>query len=106
MNRTLFIKKLIVSTIALVSSAVALSAHAYSGEKFSKKAKITIHEARATALKTYAGEIVAEELEREKGGSGLRYSFDIRRDQVTQEVGVDANTGNVLENAPEGTNPD
>ena len=106
MNRTLLIKKLIVSTIALVSSAVALSAYAYSGEKFSKEAKITMPQARAIALKTYPGKIVAEELEREKGGSGLRYSFDVRRDKVTQEVGVDANTGNVLENAPEGTNPD
>ena len=97
---------MIVPTVALVSSAATLSAYAYSGEKFSKEAKITMHEARATALKTYPGEIVAEELERENGESGLRYSFDIRREQVTQEVGVDANTGNVLENAPEGTNPD
>ena len=47
-----------------------------------------------------------EELEREKGGSGLRYSFDIRHGSITQEVGVDAQTGKVLENKKEGPNPD
>jgi hypothetical protein len=46
------------------------------------------------------------ELDREKGGSGLCYSFDIRHHLGTQEVGVDAKTRDVLENAPEGPNPD
>jgi hypothetical protein len=31
-----------------------------------------------------------EELEKEKGGSGLRYSFDIKSGRVVYEVGVDA----------------
>jgi hypothetical protein len=31
----------------------------FTGEKYAKEAKITLHEARAIALKTYAGEIVA-----------------------------------------------
>jgi uncharacterized membrane protein YkoI len=47
-----------------------------------------------------------EELERESGGTGLRYSFDIKSGSSTQEVGVDARTGRVLENAKEGKNPD
>jgi hypothetical protein len=34
------------------------------------------------------------------------YSFDIRHHPGTQEVGVDAKTRNVVENAPEGPNPD
>ena len=63
-------------------------------------------EARLIALKAHPGKITDEELEKEKGGSGLRYSFDIRHGKVTQEVGVDARTGKVLENAPEGPNPD
>ena len=63
-------------------------------------------EARAIALKSHPGEITDEELEKERGGSGLRYSFDIKRGAVTQEVGVDAQTGTVLENAQEGPNPD
>jgi len=56
--------------------------------------------------KPHPGKITDEELENENGGSGLRYSFDIRRDNVTQEVGVDAKSGKVLENDPEGKNPD
>jgi uncharacterized membrane protein YkoI len=84
----------------------ASSAFAYTGEKYAHEAKITMQEARAIARKAYPGKITDEELEREKGGSGLRYSFDIRNSKVTQEVGVDAKTGAVLENDPEGPNPD
>jgi len=61
---------------------------------------------QSVPLEAFHGKIVSEELEREKGGSGLRYSFDIRRGSVTQEVGVDAKTGKVLENDREGPNPD
>ena len=48
----------------------------------------------------------SRELEREKGGSGLRYSFDITSHKTKYEVGVDAKTGTVLENAREGAHPD
>ena len=47
-----------------------------------------------------------EELEKEKGGSGLRYSFDVKSGNATYEVGVDAVTGKVLENSKEGRHPD
>jgi uncharacterized membrane protein YkoI len=79
---------------------------AYTGEELAKGAKISIAEARAIALKAHPGKITDEELERESGGTGLRYSFDIRSGSSTQEVGVDAGTGRVLENAKEGKNPD
>jgi len=46
---------------------------AYTGEKLAGQAKIKIAEARAIALKAHTGRIVDEELEREPGGSGLRY---------------------------------
>jgi uncharacterized membrane protein YkoI len=36
----------------------------------------------------------------------LRYSFGIKSGSVTQEVGVDARTGRVLENKKEGPHPD
>jgi hypothetical protein len=65
-----------------------------------------VSEARAIALKAHPGKITDEELEKEKGGTGLRYSFDIKRGAVTQEVGVDAQTGRVLENKKEGPHPD
>ncbi len=81
-------------------------ASAYTGEKLAGGAKVSIEQARAIALKAHPGTITDEELERESGGSGLRYSFDIKRGKVTQEVGVDAATGHVLENKAEGANPD
>src|SRR5262249_16218877 len=51
---------------------------AYSGEKLAKGAKVSIDEARAIALKAQPGSISDEDLERERGGSGRRYSFDIK----------------------------
>jgi uncharacterized membrane protein YkoI len=79
---------------------------AYTGENLAKDAKVSIAQARAIALKAHPGKITDEELEKEKGGSGLRYSFDIKTATGVQEVGVDAKTGKVLENAKEGKNPD
>jgi len=81
-------------------------AMAYTGEELATEAKVSIVQARAIALQAHSGKITDEELEREPGGTGLRYSFDIKRGRVTQEVGVDAETGRVLENAREGKNPD
>jgi uncharacterized membrane protein YkoI len=57
-------------------------------------------------LKARPGAITDEELEKEKGGSGLRFSFDVKAGNVTYEVGVDAQTGKVLENSKEGRHPD
>jgi uncharacterized membrane protein YkoI len=79
---------------------------AYTGQELARNAKISIKQARAVALKAHPGEITDQELEKERGGSGLRYSFDIKRGAITQEVGVDAMTGKVLENKKEGPHPD
>ncbi|VTZ24053.1 Peptidase M4 (fragment) [Methylocella tundrae] len=57
-------------------------------------------------MKAHPGKITDEELERESGGTGLRYSFDIKSGGIVQEVGVDAKTGQLLENAKEGPHPD
>ncbi len=84
----------------------AFPAFAYKGENLAKDAKVSIAEARAIALKAHPGKITDEELEREAGAAGLRYSFDIKTGASTQEVGVDARTGHVLENAKEGKKPD
>ena len=75
---------------------------AYTGEELAKYTTVTLPEARAIALKAFPGKITDEELEKEKGGSGLRYSFDIEDGGVTHEVGVDAKTGKLLENNDEG----
>jgi uncharacterized membrane protein YkoI len=82
------------------------SVSAYTGEELAKGAKVTLPEARAIAVKAFPGKITDEELEKEKGGSGLRYSFDIKKGGVTHEVGVDAKTGKVLENSAESAHAD
>ncbi len=87
---------------ALASSAVAVSpARAFTGEQLAGGATIGLDEARAIALKQFPGEIASEELEKERGGSGLRYSFDIKKRSAVHEVGVDAKTGRILENSVE-----
>lgn len=79
---------------------------AFTGQELAKGAKVTMEQASAIALKARPGQITDRELEREAGGSGLRYSFDVKSRGVTYEVGVDAVTGKVLENGKEGLNPD
>ena len=83
----------------------AFGAQAYTGKALEKQTKVTMTEARAIALKAHSGKITDEELEKEAGGSGLRYSFDIREGKVKQKVSVDTVTGAVLENKAEGANP-
>ncbi|MGH7925239.1 MAG: PepSY domain-containing protein [Candidatus Binatus sp.] len=89
-----------------VATLLTGTAFALNGEKYLPNASVTLSQARETALKTYPGKIVSEELEKESGGSGLRYSFVIRHHTAKHEVGVDAKTGAVLENSVEGKNPD
>ena len=105
MNQNIIFKRNVLAVLAVTMTAFAINASAYTGQELAGSAKLSIQEARAIALKAHPGKITDEELEKEPGGSGLRYSFDIRRGKVTQEVGVDAKTGKVLENAPEGKNP-
>ncbi len=88
---------------AIISAGPAL---AYTGQKYSAEAKISMVQATQIAHKAQAGQITDRELEREGGGSGLRYSFDIKSGKVTHEVGVDAKTGKILENSVEGPNAD
>src|ERR1700719_519182 len=74
-------------------------AAAYIGRELAGDAKITIDQARAIALKAHPGRITDEELEREDGASGLRYTLRGDTDSGAQELGVDAVTGQVLENS-------
>ncbi len=86
--------------------ATAKTSGAYAGEALAAGAKVTIAQAQSVALKARPGKVTDRELEKEAGGSGLRYSFDIKTHGKTYEVGVDAQTGQVLENKAEGKNPD
>ncbi len=96
------------STAALVltASTPAFAKYSYAGMRLAHEAKVTLLEARAIALRTVPGKIVSQELERERGGSGLRYTFDIKAGETTREVGVDAKSGRLLENIVEGKNRD
>jgi uncharacterized membrane protein YkoI len=98
-----------IGTTTLCAAALLLGtlpAFAYSGEDLAKEATVTMAQAKTIALRARPGELTDEELEKEAGGSGLRYSFDIKSRAAIYEVGVDAMTGAVLENAAEGSNPD
>ncbi len=93
---------------AAAAKAIPASATspAFSGHQLASKAKITLAEATAIALKARPGAITDAELEKERGGTGLRYSFDVKARAGVYEVGVDARTGKVLENGKEGSHPD
>ena len=95
-----------VAILAATSATAAPARHGLKGANLASQAKVTLATARATAVAARPGVITDQELERESGGSGLRYSFDIRSQGKTFEVGVDAVTGRVLENAAEGPHPD
>ena len=92
--------------LAVTAGAAFAQAGKLDGARYLKDARVSLAQARAIALKTVHGKIVAEELEKEHGGSGLRYSFDVKAGGKVHEVGVDARTGQVLENSIEGENPD
>lgn len=89
-------KKLALLAGSLTFAGVMLSARAYTGKALSNHAQVTMEQARAIALRAYPGKTADEELEQESGGSGLRDSFDILSGKVTQEVSVDAKTGQLL----------
>ena len=97
-------------SLAAITGGAALAAQAkpqtYVGHNLAGKAHVSIEKARIIALKAHPGQIKDQELEKEAGGSGLRYSFDIVSGGQTFEVGVDAASGTVLENKAEGRNPD
>lgn len=102
-------KKLVYGSIAAAGLAATIGvgpALAYTGQKYAPEAKISMAQATKIAHKVQPGKITDRELEREGGGSGLRYSFDIKSGTATHEVGVDAKTGKVLENSLEGPDAD
>lgn len=94
------------AAICALMAAAPIAAYAYTGEHLAPEARITIGQARTIALKAVPGQIADQELEKEGGGSGLRYSFDIKQGKTTYEVGIDAKTGAVLEHSVEGPNAD
>jgi uncharacterized membrane protein YkoI len=97
-------KQTMMAVIFAVAAFSALDAQAYDGSQYAKEAKITLKQAEAIALKAYPGTFVEVGLKHKKGGSGLRYSFDVRAHHITREIAVDAKTGKLLENSRESAN--
>lgn len=107
MNKSYALSALAAACLVGASTLLmAGSAQAYTGEQFASQAKVGIAQARHIALNAQPGKITDQELEKEQGGTGLRYSFDVKTGATTHEVGVDARTGKVLENSVEGPNSD
>ena len=96
-----------IALVPLTSLALAATPPTtYKGHELASEAKVTIGQARQLALAARKGRITDEELEHEAGGSGLRYTFDIRAGKVDYEVGIDAATGDILENQREAAGGD
>ena len=103
-------KLILIGAAALLATTGAFAAapNHFVGANLMPMAKVSLAQARRTALAAHPGVITDQELEKEGGGTGLRYSFDIKRKGTSKtfEVGVDAKTGKLLENKAEGPNPD
>ena len=96
---------LLLGTLAVTGVAQAATATAPATTKVAvkkmaaPKPKISMAQARATALKLAPGKLISSEYENEHG---WRYSFDIQQKGHVQEIGIDGQTGRVIENKSEG----
>lgn len=95
-----------VAIAALMSGLAMGPALAKVDSALQAQAKVSQKDAQAAALKARPGKVKEWELEKEAGGSGLRYSFDIISSGKAYEVGVDAKDGAILENQLESKSPD
>lgn len=101
-----FLVVIAASALAVAAFGASATSDKASDKALAAQATVQMPQARTMALKAYPGKIVKEELENEKGGSGLRYSFVIQNGKVSHEVGIDAKTGKLLENSVEGADND
>jgi hypothetical protein len=96
-----FVLPVLLAAGLALSGVAANAAPQLKGHEFLTLAKVSLDQARGIALKARPGHIADQELEKEAGGSGLRYSFDIKSHGKVVEVGVDAANGKILENGAE-----
>jgi uncharacterized membrane protein YkoI len=89
-------RKLIGAAVAIVSLGLASGAEAAKAPA----PRISKAKAEAMALNLAPGKIISSEYEYE--GRGWRYSFDIQQKGNVQEIGIDGQTGKVVENKSEG----
>lgn len=88
--------------IVLASAALAalLTGGVAQAKTHAPTPKVPMAQARAIALRAAPGKIMSSEYEKE--GGGWRYSFDIQQTGHVQEIGVDSQTGGIVENKSEG----
>ncbi|MEO6152355.1 MAG: PepSY domain-containing protein [Croceibacterium sp.] len=90
--------------LRLLISAMAVAGLAIGGPASAKphapKPKLSLSQARAIALRLAPGKVISSEYENE--GGGWRYSFDIQQKGNVQEIGIDGQTGKIVENKSEG----
>lgn len=85
-------------SILALAGVTLLGASALAGEpQTPPPAKLTMAQAREIALKAAPGAVIDAEYENENGA--WRYSFDIRQGKRVHEIGVDANTGAIVEDS-------
>lgn len=87
-------------TAILLIAGVSLAGVAGATPHHPKHAKITMAQAKEIALRAAPGSVKSAEYEYE--GHGWRYSFDIQQPGHIQEIGVDGQTGKIVENKSEG----
>lgn len=83
-------------TAVMAMVALGMTLPALAAEK-APKPKLSMDQAKAIALKLAPGKIRKSEYEKEDGI--WRYSFDIAQGNRIHEIGVDAMTGKVVEDA-------
>jgi lipopolysaccharide export LptBFGC system permease protein LptF len=91
-------KTKIIGTVLLGGLALAGVARA-TADGPAPAARINLAQAREIALRAAPGRVISEDYENEAGG--WRYSFDIQQAGHIQEVGVDGQTGRIVENVAE-----
>jgi uncharacterized membrane protein YkoI len=87
----------IVKSSFVLAGMVAAGATAALAHEQGPPAKLTKTQAQAIALKVAPGKVAEAEYEKENGA--WRYSFDIRQGNRIHEIGVDPNTGRIIENS-------
>lgn len=88
---------------AAQASPQAPAKAAHPGARAASKAphaRLTMVQARAIALRAAPGKVISGEYENE--GGGWRYSFDIQQRHNVQEIGIDGQSGKIVENKSEG----
>nr|WP_184003192.1 PepSY domain-containing protein [Stakelama sediminis] len=79
--------------VAAIAAALPFAAQAHPA------ARITKAQAERIALKAAPGKVLEADYEKENGA--WRYSFDIRQGNRVHEIGVDANSGKIVESSYE-----